>query len=33
VDVGYAKHFGVDHGANEFASGSRHINGIALNQG
>ena len=28
VDVGYAKHFRVDHGANEFASGSRHINGI-----
>jgi len=28
VDVGYAKHFRVDHGSNEFASGSRHINGI-----
>ena len=28
VDVGYAKHFRVDHSANEFASGSRHINGI-----
>jgi transposase-like protein len=28
VDVGYAKHFRVDHGANEFALGNRHINGI-----
>ena len=28
VDVGYAKHFRVDHGTNEFASGNRHINGI-----
>lgn len=28
VDVGYARHFRVDHGANEFALGSRHINGI-----
>ena len=28
VDVGYAKHFRVDHGANEFAVGNRHINGI-----
>ena len=28
VDVGYAKHFRVDHSANEFATGSRHINGI-----
>ncbi len=28
VDVGYAKHFRVDHSANEFALGSRHINGI-----
>ena len=28
VDVGYAKHFRVDHGANQFALGNRHINGI-----
>jgi len=28
VDVGYAKHFRVDHSTNEFATGSRHINGI-----
>ena len=28
VDIGYAKHFRVDHGANEFASGTHHINGI-----
>ena len=28
VDVGYAKHLRVDHSANEFAAGSRHINGI-----
>ena len=28
VDVGYAKHFRVEHGNNEFGSGSRHINGI-----
>jgi transposase len=28
VDVGYAKHFRVNHGANEFARGDRHINGI-----
>ena len=28
VDIGYAKHFRVNHGANEFALGSRHINGI-----
>ena len=28
VDVGYARHFRVDHGANEFACGPRHINGI-----
>src|SRR5436305_4580746 len=28
VDVGYAKHFRVHHGANEFARGSSHINGI-----
>ena len=28
VDVGYAKHLRVDHAANEFATGSRHINGI-----
>ena len=28
VDVGYSKHFRVYHGNNEFAEGSRHINGI-----
>ena len=28
VDVGYARHFRVDHGSNEFAVGARHINGI-----
>ena len=28
VDVGYAKHFRVEHGANEFARGTQHINGI-----
>src|SRR5919199_3009528 len=28
VDVGYSKHFRVEHGANEFARGSSHINGI-----
>lgn len=28
VDVGYEKHFRVNHGANEFARGPRHINGI-----
>ncbi len=28
VDVGYAKHLRVEHGNNEFGSGSRHINGI-----
>src|SRR5947199_9034980 len=28
VDVGYAKHFRVHHGANEFADGESHINGI-----
>ena len=28
VDVGYAKHFRVEHGANEFARGTHHINGI-----
>src|SRR5919112_1031108 len=28
VDVGYAKHFRVNHGANEFARGTHHINGI-----
>jgi transposase len=28
VDVGYAKHLRVEHGANEFVCGSRHINGI-----
>ncbi|MDQ3255020.1 MAG: IS1595 family transposase [Acidobacteriota bacterium] len=28
VDVGYAKHFRVNHGSNEFARGTQHINGI-----
>ena len=28
VDVGYSKHFRVEHGAYEFARGSSHINGI-----
>ncbi len=28
VDVGYSKHLRVRHGNNEFANGSRHINGI-----
>jgi transposase len=28
VDVGYAKHFRVNHGVNEFARGTSHINGI-----
>jgi transposase len=28
VDVGYAKHFRVHHGANEFARGTSRINGI-----
>lgn len=28
VDVGYAKHFRVNHGANEFARGTSHVNGI-----
>src|SRR4028119_671854 len=28
VDVGYAKHFRVDHGSNEFVVGAHHINGI-----
>ena len=28
VDVGYAKHFRVDHGVNEFVTGAHHINGI-----
>ncbi len=28
VDVGYAKHYRVNHGMNEFARGSHHINGI-----
>src|ERR671921_210806 len=28
VDVGYSKHFRVNHGANEFANGDSHINGI-----
>jgi transposase len=28
VDVGYSKHFRVEHGATEFARGNSHINGI-----
>jgi transposase len=28
VDVGYAKHFRVNHGRNEFARGTSHVNGI-----
>ena len=28
VDVGYEKHFRVDHGKREFVSGNSHINGI-----
>lgn len=28
VDVGYKKHFRVDHGANEFVKDKSHINGI-----
>lgn len=28
VDVGYSKHLRVNHGQNEFADGSKHINGI-----
>ena len=28
VDVGYEKHFRIDHGRNEFARGNAHINGI-----
>lgn len=28
VDVGYAKHFRVEHGSNEFVVGAHHINGI-----
>jgi transposase len=28
VDVGYSKHCRVQHGANEFATGESHINGI-----
>ena len=28
VDVGYSKHFRVQHGHNQFATGNRHINGI-----
>ena len=28
VDVGYGKHFRIDHGRNEFAKGSTHVNGI-----
>lgn len=28
VDIGFDKHFRVNHGANEFARGEHHINGI-----
>lgn len=28
VDVGYSKHFRVNHAANEFARGASHVNGI-----
>ena len=28
VDVGYAKHFRVNHAADEFARGASHVNGI-----
>jgi transposase-like protein len=28
VDLGFKKHYRVHHGANEFANGKRHINGI-----
>lgn len=28
VDLGYDKHFRVDHSANEFARGEHHVNGI-----
>ncbi len=28
VDVGYSKHFRVNHGENEFARGEHHVNGI-----
>jgi transposase-like protein len=28
VDVGYAKHFRVDHGQDQFARGPHHVNGI-----
>ena len=28
VDVGYSKHYRVNHGANEFANDRSHINGI-----
>ena len=28
VDVGYAKHFRVDHGRNQFVRGPHHVNGI-----
>jgi transposase len=28
VDVGYSKHFRVNHGENEFARGGHHVNGI-----
>jgi transposase-like protein len=28
VDVGYSKHYRVNHGDNEFVSGTHHVNGI-----
>lgn len=30
VDICFDKHFRVNHGANEFAAGERHINGIEI---
>lgn len=28
VDIGSAKHFRVNHGANEFVRGTHHVNGL-----
>ena len=28
VDIGFDKHFRVNHGADEFVNGSNHVNGI-----
>jgi transposase len=30
VDVGYSKHFRVDHGSDQFVRGPHHVNGIEL---